>query len=180
MPDPYWNDAWIQTFTGKQFWPLDPRPEDVCIEDIAHALSNKCRYGGHALRFYSVAEHSVLVARNVRPELRLKALLHDAPEAYSPFGDVPRPIKAFVSWVEPIEEKLAAAIAARFGLDNLEDPEVKRVDVAILHDEAARLMPNPPQPWRVPGEPLGLRELPCWPPFYAERVFLSEFKRLVQ
>src|ERR1700693_75116 len=58
---------WIQTFTGRQFWPLDPRPEEVCIEDIAHGLSNECRFAGQCRSFYSVAQHSVLCARNVLP-----------------------------------------------------------------------------------------------------------------
>lgn len=51
-----WYDGdWIQTYTNKQFWPLDPRPEDVCIEDIAHALSLQCRFTGHVREFYSTA-----------------------------------------------------------------------------------------------------------------------------
>lgn len=53
---------WMQTFTGRQFWPMDPRPEDLDILDIAHALSLLCRFGGHCQRFYSVAEHSVHVS----------------------------------------------------------------------------------------------------------------------
>ena len=53
---------WIQTFTGRQFWPLDPHVDEIYIEDIAHSLSMQCRFTGHSLRFYSVAEHSVLVS----------------------------------------------------------------------------------------------------------------------
>ncbi|MFN9113590.1 MAG: phosphohydrolase, partial [Bacteroidota bacterium] len=69
---------WIQTFSGIAFWPLDPKPEHVRIADIAHALSMKCRYNGHTRKFYSVAEHSVLVSRHVPEEDALWALLHDA------------------------------------------------------------------------------------------------------
>ena len=58
--------TWIQTFTGRKFFPLAPDGAEVCIEDIAHALSMKCRFNGHCLRFYSVAEHSVRVANRVR------------------------------------------------------------------------------------------------------------------
>lgn len=85
---------WIQTFTGKQFWPLTPKAEDVCIEDIAHALAFKCRFGGHCKTFYSVAEHSCRVAEILRPEHQLIGLLHDAAEAYLP--DVAAPIKSAI------------------------------------------------------------------------------------
>jgi len=56
------NGDWIQTFSGLQFWPLDPRPDEINIEDIAHALSLQCRFGGHCNRFYSVADHSIHVS----------------------------------------------------------------------------------------------------------------------
>ncbi len=81
----------MQTFSRTMFYPLDPHPEDVHIVDIAHALANICRFGGHAKRFYSVAQHSVLVSRIVEPEDALHGLMHDAAEAY--VGDVVRPIK---------------------------------------------------------------------------------------
>lgn len=78
----------IQTYTGRKFWPLDPRPEDVCIEDIAHALSLKCRFGGHCKRFYSVAQHGALVCNTLNvnggrrsPVLLMQGLMHDAAEA---------------------------------------------------------------------------------------------------
>src|SRR5579862_5085028 len=90
------DDSWIQTYTGRKFWPLDPRSWDVCLEDVAHALAVKCRYGGHCRGFYSVAQHSVLVSQ-LLAEWKADiwtvrwGLLHDANEAYS--ADVVRPIK---------------------------------------------------------------------------------------
>src|ERR1035437_5720974 len=56
-------DGFIGTFSGLRFWPLDPNPEKILIADIAHALAHQCRFGGHASKFYSVAEHSVHVSR---------------------------------------------------------------------------------------------------------------------
>lgn len=111
--------GWIQTFTGRAFWPLRPRAEDVRIEDIAHALAMKCRFGGMTRQFYSVAQHSVLVSRIVPPADALWGLLHDAAEAYLP--DVCRPIKDRVEFAmdgsaesfRRIESILLVAIAQK-------------------------------------------------------------------
>lgn len=51
--------ARIQTWSGVAFEPLNPRVEDVRVEDIAHSLSLICRFNGHCARHYSVAEHSL-------------------------------------------------------------------------------------------------------------------------
>lgn len=164
-------DAWIQTYTGKRFWPLAPRAEDVDIRDIAHALSMKCRYGGHSAQFYSVAEHSVHIYRRVRT---IEALLHDAAEAYSPFGDVPRPIKPHVPWVAEIEDRLDAAIAVRFGLTLPWSADIKEADHRIIADEKAVLMTAGGHEWSGYDEPLGV-SIRMWPPFYAEKMFLQAF-----
>lgn len=86
----------IQTYTGKLVDPFALRVSDVCIEDVAHALSNICRFNGHCRFHYSVAQHCVYAVRQARyetvdPHALLWVLLHDAAEAY--MGDVPRPIK---------------------------------------------------------------------------------------
>jgi hypothetical protein len=73
----------ITTFSDVRFWPLLPNPDDIRIEDIAHALSNQCRFAGHAREFYSVAEHCVRVSQLCRPEEALWGLLHDASEDLS-------------------------------------------------------------------------------------------------
>ena len=83
--------SWIQVYSGKSFSPLSPTIEDIEIEDIAHALSLQCRYAGHCLYHYSIAQHSVLVSRYVSQENKLWGLLLDASEAYP--MDVPMPIK---------------------------------------------------------------------------------------
>jgi uncharacterized protein len=85
---------WIITSTGRQFWPLDPHPDDVRVEDIAHALAKLCRWTGHCDQHVSVAQHARIVAHTVsltHPELELAALHHDSAEAY--IGDIARPLK---------------------------------------------------------------------------------------
>ena len=73
-------DGFIGTFSGLRFWPLDPNPEKILIEDVAHALAHQCRFGGHAWKFYSVAEHSdvsrLCLPEHALPDLRLSALIN--------------------------------------------------------------------------------------------------------
>src|SRR6478752_7418281 len=103
----------IRTFTGKWMDVFSPTPEMICIEDIAHALSLMCRFGGHTPTLYSVGQHSIHVSKLVGNKHKLAALLHDASEAY--FMDIPRPIKKKVLEYGPIEDKLMKVIAEKFG-----------------------------------------------------------------
>lgn len=166
---------WMQTYRGGQFWPLDLRPEDVFIEDIAHSLSMICRYGGHCERFYSVAEHSVLVSRVVPPELALIGLLHDATEAY--VGDVIRPLKPALSGYAQIEHQVWLAVASRFGLPGSMPNEIKAADNAVLLAEQLVLMKDAPAPWCVGGEPAKV-EVRGLVPGEAESEFLDRFAEL--
>ena len=129
---------WIQVASGELFYPLSPDPGEVTIQDIAHALSMKCRYGGHCLKFYSVAEHSVYVSQNVPEEYALWGLLHDAAEAYS--ADIPRPIKKNLKEWAAIEERIQNAVCDRFGLDRKEPDIVKLVDTQMLLKEKDALL----------------------------------------
>lgn len=168
---------WQQLYSGIAFWPLDPRPEEVRIEDIAHALSLQCRYAGHCSRFYSVAEHSVLVSQVVPPHLALMGLMHDATEAYC--IDVPRPLKPYLRGYKEIEDGIWRAIADRFGMPHEMPREIKDADNAVLLAEQAELMGPPPMPWAVPGEPANVPII-GFLPGYAERLFLERFKELTQ
>jgi hypothetical protein len=166
---------WMQTAGGKQFWPLDPRPEEVFIGDIAGALSKLCRYGGQCLQFYSVAEHCVHVANYAPDELKLTALLHDASEAY--LSDVIRPIKSHLTNYLDIEAGLERVIADRFGLAWPWAPEVKRLDTAILADERDQAMAPPPVPWSQTTEPALGVTLQFWTPKRARAEFLMAFRQ---
>lgn len=146
------HGGWIQTFTGLQFWPMDARPSDVEIVDIAHSLSLLCRFNGHCRRFYSVAEHSVLASKLVAPEWALWGLLHDASEAY--LADLPQPIKHYLASYREAEEKLLNVIADRFGLSWGVPEAVKEVDRLLLATEKAALMGPEPASWGNFPKPL--------------------------
>jgi uncharacterized protein len=171
---------WIQTYTGKQFWPLSPLPEDIVIEDIAHALSMQCRFGGHVRTFYSVAQHSVHVSLLVEPQYALWGLLHDAAEAY--LVDLPRPIKKFSEMgllYQEIEAALMTVICRRFGLQEQEPYAVKKADNTMLVTEMRDLMAEPPKAWDC-GEVHPLHErLLTMSQEAAEVAFLRRFKGLV-
>ena len=130
----------IQTFSGILIDPINPDPSAINIVDIAHALSNQCRFTGHTREFYSVAEHSVHVAELVEPRLKLHALLHDASEAY--LSDIARPVKHSLKLdsYRKVEKRLQGAVYAAFGLDKKEPEAVKWADDTMLAIEARDLM----------------------------------------
>jgi hypothetical protein len=135
---------WMITFTGRQFWPLDPRPDEVCIDDIATALAHTGRYNGQGRHFFSVAQHSTLLARWFLAKgdtpLARWALLHDGSEAYA--GDVIRPIKPFLAGFAEIEHRLERAVWSAFGLDGDLPAAVKDADQKIRTDEMLALFPR--------------------------------------
>ncbi len=152
--DDWRQGGWIQTYSGKMFWPFDPRTEDVEIVDIAVPLSRMCRFGGHIQHFYSVAEHSLWVAgkmpKMLGPRAQLAALLHDASEAY--LLDIPRPIKQGVQMgpYRQAERTLLGVIFARFGVSvaYLEHKDrIKEIDNRALATEKRDLVAQGPGRW---------------------------------
>lgn len=144
--------TWIQTRYGKEWKLLDPDPADVCLQDIAASLNWLCRFNGHCSRFYSVADHSVLVARELEsvhgPRLALHGLLHDAAEAY--MGDMASPLKRLFPEFKKMEEKTLRVIYEGLGVEYPSDADLKIVkayDLRALVTEQALFMPDPPKPW---------------------------------
>ena len=166
---------WMQTVSGRRYYPLDPRPEEVYIEDIASGLSKMCRYNGQCNDFYSVAEHSVLVSHCVPREHALQALLHDATEAY--IADIIRPVKCHLGGYKELEERNWFAIADRFGVAREFDPSVKQADNDVLLAEKAVLMPANLGEWDVSGNPASVRIL-CLDHRSARTMFLFRFHEL--
>lgn len=182
---------WIQTYTGGAWWPMDPRPEDVHIDDIAHSLALQCRFNGHCSAHYSIAQHSLLVgdemerrahrageSRSFQRRAAIAGMLHDAAEAY--LGDIVRPLKGQLAGFKELEEKNLRAIHEAIGLPAAElaelADEIRRVDLILLATECRDLMLDPPIPW---GSIEGIEPLPTkispWPADMIESTFRRHF-----
>ena len=175
--------TWILTHSGKKFSLVDPQPEDVVLEDIAHALSLICRYGGHTKDFYSVAQHSVHVANAVSDHAHLPslnerrwALLHDAAEAY--VGDMVQPLKDIVPGFAAVEHRVLRVILDRFGVTGDMPEIVKYYDAVVLSNEVRDLMPVPPPDWRLPS-PLQNLNITAWRSTGAFEVFMLAADRML-
>lgn len=170
---------WMTTFTGRRFWPLDPRPEDVCLEDIAHALARQCRFAGHTREFYSVAQHSVIVSQSCDPQDALWGLLHDASEAY--LSDLVRPVKhdALLDGYRTVEDAVMRSICAAFGLGREQPPSVTRADRAVLGRELRDVV-NLPAGYTWPASAGSMALLEAWRSELAERVFLERYQALTR
>ena len=123
----------IQTHTGARVCIPDTDPDSIRIEDIAHALSNVCRFAGHTKYHYSVAAHSMSVADLVRPEHKLQALLHDASEAY--LCDIPTPFKLLLPDYQQLEYNLSLVIADKFDISPELHEAVIKADRIMLMSE---------------------------------------------
>ena len=170
---------WLQTYSGGQFFPLDPRPEEIDIRDIAHSLSLICRFNGHCRSFYSVAEHSIRASFLVPPEDAPYALLHDAVEVYT--GDIITPIKNQLLYSAPgdtrqmsfrkREHEILAVVLRRFGLKETLPDSVKKADLIMLATEFRDIMVESENPPPLIEQPLSGKIEP-WSPESAEMHFL--------
>jgi hypothetical protein len=128
-----YNGRKIRTYTGRFVDVFNLKPEDIDIVDIAHSLAHQCRFAGHIHRFYSVAEHSIMVAQNLPKPHKLTGLLHDASEAY--FIDMPKPIKEAIPELVEIENNIQKVIAQKYDLHFPWTKEVHDVDKFMLEYE---------------------------------------------
>jgi hypothetical protein len=174
---------YIQTVSGRRVNPFAPALDDIDVGDIAVALSNQCRFGGHTRRYYSVAQHACIVSDEVLAsggdvEDVFAALRHDATEAY--LGDMPHPIKHRSPLGEAFkqaEDHLQAVLGEHFNIKP-GVKEIKVADRALLATERRALSG---ENWHWPEldgvEPLDI-ELTAWPPDEAARLFLERFEEL--
>jgi len=173
--------GYLEVYTGRRWYFMNPTPADVTITDIAHALSNLCRFGGHCARFYSVAEHSVLVSRDLEDRGHniqevFAGLLHDGSEAY--LVDMPRPLKQQLKEYNRLETLAWYAVATHFNLPLVLAPSVLEADNAVLLSEKESIVTaGEPWEWAV-----GLRRSAikpsCLLPVDAKILFLERFYEL--
>lgn len=177
-------NPWIQTYTSQAFDLLDPQIDQVCIEDIAHALSQICRYTGHTKWFYSVAQHCVVMSYLVPPEHALWALLHDAPEAY--VNDLAAPIKQLpnMDGYRHLEGRVESVVCAALGYWPTDESRaaIKAADLRMLMTEARQLLPwPPPRDWGFDVEPYDLEgyDIGTWSPSAAKSAYLDRYRQLM-
>lgn len=172
----------IQTYSGRMFWPMDPNVDDIFIEDISESLSKICRFGGHSRSFYSVAQHCVLGSYIVEEKTNsareaLAFLLHDASEAY--VGDVVRPLKSmreFCFYVD-IENRVQDVIERKFGI-SFSHPIIHEIDNVMLATEHRDLMPSALD-WGPESVPLSDHISP-WSYGLARTIYLNRFYELTK
>jgi hypothetical protein len=166
----------IMLRSGAWFDFCAPESSEFNIDDIAHGLGNICRYSGQCSRFYSVAEHSILVSETAEG-FEFEALMHDAAEAF--LGDITRPLKQMLPEYKRIEAAVEHAILKRFRVDTPLPPQVKQADLRVLAAEQRQIMPEGTDGWvrgqKVKPAPIVVRHLP---PDQAKRAFLDRYEAL--
>lgn len=167
----------IRLISGAYFDLEDPAASTITIRDVAHALANLCRFTGHVHRFYSVAQHSVLVSAIVPPEDALAGLLHDMAEAV--LGDVSKPLKCLLPDYQRIEQRVEAEMFRRFGLSTELPASVKYADRVLLRTEQRDLCHADGEAWQFSAGVLPL-EAPIvpWPAPTARHCFLERYRDL--
>lgn len=176
-----YNDRgpYITTYSGQKFYPDTCEIDHIPIADIAHALSQNCRYNGHLEGFYSVAEHSIIVSHLCHPQQALWGLLHDVTEAFVP--DIPRPLKPFIAGFDDFEAKIMEQVCKRWHLAKEMPESVAYIDKHIVGEEAAHMFREPPDWIRFYDRiPRAARMFRNWGPAAAEHRFLERYSELME
>ena len=176
----YQAAKFIETYTGRKFYPLFPERSAISVIDIAHALSQQCRYTGHVRDFYSVAQHSCLLADHAERKLKappiecLQILMHDAPEGY--LVDIARPVKQYMPEYRKWDHGINDVIRQWLHVDHLPIPAYQdELDTRVIVDERAQLMSDSGNVWNHDKlDPLGIVIEP-WMPRQAEHQFLIQY-----
>lgn len=147
------TDYWFESRWGKRCDLVEPEPDMILVSDIAHSLSNLCRFNGHCSKFYSVAEHCLRVAELMPGEQYIHGLLHDAHEAWT--GDIIHPLKQILDRdgrLKDLENKVDSAIYRKLGFarpsEEVRDM-IKAADLTMLATERRDLMGPPAGQWPI-------------------------------
>lgn len=167
MEESLYHKDCIRTRSGLYMNVFEPTVEMVDIGDIAHALSNIPRFGGHLPMFFSVAQHSVLCSHLVPRKHALSALMHDSAEAY--ILDMPSPIKKRLQGYQEIEDNLLECISKATGFSYPFTEDIKIADQEQLEIEWHNLMLEN-------GNMLSM----CWTHSFAKHKFLSRYYELTK
>jgi uncharacterized protein len=175
--------TWMQTYSGIAFDYNSNDCSQITIEDIAAHLSKICRFNGACKEFYSVAQHSVLVAKDLKYlgydiKHQLYGLLHDAAEAY--VGDIVRPFKS--EYMSNFEDKILVRILSALGLSKRESlsykETIKHSDNRLLITEKHQLMAIPQRDWEFEYEPSPIIIKPLsWK--RSNKMFLFHYNKLM-
>lgn len=168
------NEPCITTSSGRHVSLLNPQYSQIDIGDIAHGLAFQCRFNGKISRFYSIAQHSLMVASILPNHLKLEGLLHDAAEAF--LGDVVQPLKILLPNYQIIENRFSKVIGQRFNVNLEHHPEVKQADLVALATEKRDLLPREKCTWELLKgiKPLERLILPITPE-QSEETFMRMF-----
>lgn len=185
---------YLNTWSGVSFYLLNPSPDDVLIEDIAHHLAFQSRSTGAVTRDYSVAQHSLLVCDLVTEELErrkpkwvvglhelyyicMQALLHDAEEFAT--GDINKPLKTLLApLLDPIAKNIKKAVGEKLDYDLINMPKmIKHADNIAMATEKEQLYLPSKVIWHNLPKP-DARIIPAMTSLEAEAAFLKRFHEL--
>lgn len=172
-------ESYIVLYSGNLFWFNAPEKSLFTVEDIAHALANTCRFGGHCVEFYSVAQHSVEASYIVSPQHAMAALMHDAAEAF--VGDMPSPLKMLLPEFKTLEKRIEAEVMRRFNINLPLPAEVKHADLRMLATERRDIMPVTSDLWSIlEGVKPIARRIVRMEAKEAEEIFLARYYELYE
>jgi len=173
--------TWMQVGEGRIFYPLDPRPEEVFIDDIGMALSRLIRYNGLSDTWITVAQHSVQCEYMIYKdggtfEDRLAMLMHDAAEAY--IGDMIRPLKCMFPEFKKIEANIYAAIEEALGLPTMDEKTIKHYDNLAWAWEKRDFYPSSRDWPYTPDLPAYLPTMRQWSHSKSRKMFMQTWWHL--
>jgi hypothetical protein len=134
-------EAIMTTVSGLEINLLNFKKEDIRITDVAHALSQINRFGGHAPFPVSVAKHSCNLVPTVPAQYRKAAFAHDWSEAY--VNDLVSGLKAVCPDYQQVEDAIQMVIFDALDIPWEHMQAIHHYDKAIGRDEWRQLFhPN--------------------------------------